>query len=297
MLRTALLTAAALVAFAANSVLCRVALSGGGIDAASFGSIRLASGAAALALIHVARRGARPENRGWISPAMLFAYVAAFSFAYASVSAGTGALLLFGAVQATMIAVALRSGERFVRAEAVGLAAALGGLAYLVLPGLAAPSPTGSALMIAAGVAWGVYSLRGRGSRDPLGDTARNFALATPLALVVSVATHAGARVDGRGALLAVCSGAVTSGLGYVVWFAALRGLTAIRAATVQLAVPALAAAGGVVFLGETVTLRFVVAAAMILGGVGVAVAGRARGPVTPPTSSTPRPGSPGSPS
>jgi drug/metabolite transporter (DMT)-like permease len=277
MFRTGLLTAAALVAFAANSVLCRLALSGGGVDAASFGAIRLASGAATLALIHLARRGARPANRGWIPPLMLFAYVAAFSFAYVSVSAGTGALLLFGAVQATMIVVALRTGERFAPTEAVGLSLALGGLAYLVLPGVTAPSPTGSCLMIAAGVAWGVYSLRGRGSRDPLGDTARNFALATPLALVVCVATHADAHVDARGAWLAVCSGAVTSGLGYVVWFAALRGLSAIRAATVQLAVPALAATGGVVFLGEEPTLRLVVAAALILGGVGVAVAGRAR--------------------
>lgn len=277
MLGTALLTALALVAFAANSVLCRLALGGESIDAASFSLLRLASGALTLALIHGARRGPRAEHRGWVPPLMLFAYVAAFSFAYTLVSAGTGALLLFGAVQATMILVALRSGERPTLAEGAGLALALGGLTYLVLPGLSAPSPAGSALMLAAGVAWGVYSLRGRSSRDPLADTARNFAVATAPALVVSIARLGHAHADARGALLAVCSGALTSGIGYVIWFAALRGLTAISAATAQLAVPVLAAAGGVVFLSEELTLRFAVAAAVILGGVGVAIAGRAR--------------------
>lgn len=277
MLGTALLTASALVAFAANSVLCRLALGGGSIDAASFALVRLGSGALTLAVIQAARRGRRPANRGWVPPLMLFAYVAAFSFAYTLVSAGTGALLLFGAVQATMILVALRSGERLTLAEGAGLAFALGGLTYLVLPGLSAPSPAGSALMLAAGVAWGVYSLRGRSSRDPLADTARNFTVATAPALIVSLARLGHAHADARGALLAVCSGALTSGIGYVIWFAALRGLTAIPAATAQLAVPVLAAAGGVVFLSEELTPRFAVAAAAVVGGIGIAIAGRAR--------------------
>jgi len=280
MLRTTFLTMLALVAFAANSVLCRLALGGHGIDAASFGSIRLASGALVLVALRWASRGGARSRGGWLAPLMLFAYVAAFSFAYLSLTAGTGALLLFGSVQATMILVALRGGERFARAEALGLALALGGLAYLVLPGLSSPSPRGSALMIAAGVAWGVYSLLGRGARDPLAETARNFAWATPLALLVSALAWPHARISAHGAMLAVLSGAATSGLGYVLWFAALRGLSAIRAATVQLAVPALAAWGGVAFLGERLTPRLLVSAAFILGGVGLAVAGRARSSV-----------------
>jgi len=277
MLRTVLLTALALVAFAANSVLYRLALGGRTIDAASFGAIRLASGAIVLAALHAASGRRAGARRGALAPVMLFAYVVAFSFAYLSLSAGTGALLLFGAVQATMILAALRAGERFAGGEAVGLAIALAGLTYLVLPGLAAPSPAGSALMIAAGIAWGLYSLRGRGATDPLGETARNFALATPLALLVALATLPRLHLGGPGALLAVASGAITSGLGYVAWFAALQGLSAIRAATVQLAVPALAAAGGVAFLGERLTLRLALSAALILGGVGLAVASRAR--------------------
>jgi drug/metabolite transporter (DMT)-like permease len=208
---------------------------------------------------------------------MLFLYAAAFSFAYRSLGSGTGALILFGCVQATMILAAFRAGERFRLLDGAGLALALGGLGCLVAPGLTAPSPLGSALMAAAGVAWGVYSLRGRDSVDPLGDTTWNFVLATPPALVVVGFALRSAHLTPQGIALAAVSGAVTSGLGYVAWFAALRGLTAIRAAIVQLAVPALAAAGGVVFLSERISLRLVVSGTLILGGVALAVARRSR--------------------
>ena len=281
---TLLLTAVALVAFASNSILCRLALGAREIDAASFTLVRVVSGALTLAAI---RAAAAPKvapkteaKRGpWISAALLFIYAAPFSFAYIRLSAGTGALILFACVQATMLIGAIRSGERFKRLEGIGLATALAGLTYLVSPGLSAPSPLGSALMAIAGVSWGLYSLRGRGSADPLGDTTNNFVWAIPLALLVSLAAVRGTHISARGVALATASGALASGLGYTVWFAALRGLTAIRAATVQLTVPVLAAAGGVLLLQESVTFRLVASAALILGGVGLALAGRA-GPV-----------------
>jgi drug/metabolite transporter (DMT)-like permease len=210
---------------------------------------------------------------------MLCLYAVAFSFAYLSLSTGTGALILFGSVQVTMIAVALASGERPHALEWVGLAIALAGLVALVLPGLTAPPFLGAALMATAGFAWGLYSLLGRGAVDPLGETASNFLRSVPLAAAVSLLTLDQAHLSPRGIVLAVVSGALTSGLGYVVWFAALRGLTATRAATVQLAVPVLAALGGVVTLAETVSLRLALAALLILGGIGLAVAGRRRPP------------------
>jgi drug/metabolite transporter (DMT)-like permease len=274
--RTLLFTGVALVAFAANSILCRLALGPRLIDPASFAAVRLASGALMLGAIGAALRrpsSARPRA-GWASAGLLFLYAAAFSFAYTSLSAGTGALILFGAVQITMILAALRSGERFRAPEGVGLALALGGLAYLVSPGIAAPSALGSALMAVAGASWGVYSLRGRGAGDPLHDTAGNFLRAVPLAAAVSAITLRGAHVSAAGTALAATSGALASGLGYVAWYAALRGLTAIRAATVQLAVPVLAALGGVAFLSERITVRLVFSAVLILGGVALAVLG-----------------------
>jgi drug/metabolite transporter (DMT)-like permease len=275
--RTLAFTGIALVAFAANSVLCRLALGRRSIDPASFATVRLLSGALMLLAIGVASRGRSPRasRAGWPSAVMLFLYAAAFSFAYVSLHAGTGALILFGSVQATMILAALRSGERFRAPEAVGLALALGGLVYLVSPGLAAPSPIGSALMAVAGISWGVYSLRGRGAGDPLGDTAGNFLRSVPLAAGVSAFAFRGAHLSPAGLVLATASGALASGVGYVVWYAALRGLSAIRAATVQLAVPALAAAGGVLVLSESVSLRLVLSAVFILGGVALAAGGR----------------------
>lgn len=275
-MRTFLLTGLALVAFAANSVLCRLALGRESIDPASFTTVRLGSGA--LTLFIISRfRGAklRPNRDNWISPVMLFLYAIAFSFAYVNLSAGTGALILFGSVQATMILSALRSGERPHRLEWTGLLLALSGLVYLVFPGLAAPSFTGSLLMATAGVGWGIYTLRGRNAADPLAATALNFARTVPLVLGASVLGFSRIQISGTGILWAVMSGALASALGYVVWYAALKGLTATHAATVQLAVPILAALGGVVFLSETISLRLLFSSFLILGGIGLAVAGR----------------------
>jgi drug/metabolite transporter (DMT)-like permease len=277
----AVATLLALIAFASNSILCRLALASSAIDPATFTAIRIVSGAIALALIARATRRHpvhRPPSRaGWTSAIFLFCYAIAFSYAYLTLGAGTGALLLFGCVQTTMWTAGLRNGERPRAVEWLGAVVAVAGLVYLVSPGLAAPSPAGAALMATAGVAWGLYSLRGRGSEDPLRDTARNFLYAVPLALVVSVATWSRAHAGAEGVALAAASGAVASGLGYVIWYVALRGLSATRAATVQLSVPVIAAFGGVAFLGESVSVRLAAAAAMILGGVGVALGARRR--------------------
>ena len=281
-MRTAGLTAAALVGFAANSLLCRMALRPRLVDAASFTSIRIVSGA--LALFVLGRMAAPRHEAGgtagagsWASAGALFAYAAAFSFAYVRIGAGVGALLLFGAVQSTMLAWALKRGERLAWPEWAGLLAAVAGLVALTRPGLSAPDPGGAVLMIAAGVAWGAYSLRGREASRPLATTASNFARATPLALALSVALLGSAHFSGRGALLAIASGAVTSGVGYSLWYAALGGLTATQAAIVQLSVPVLAALGAVALLGETITPRLAVCGATILGGVALAVVGRKR--------------------
>jgi drug/metabolite transporter (DMT)-like permease len=269
--RVFLLTLLAMIAFAANSLLCRLALGHTGIDAASFTTIRLASGALALWLI-VAMRGAGAVGGSWPSAGALFAYAAAFSFAYLSLAAGVGALLLFGAVQATMILAGLRAGERLDLQQSMGLTLALGGLVYLMLPGLSAPPLGGALLMLGAGVAWGVYSLRGRGTADPLGATAGNFLRAAPLGIGLGVAALPWAQLDVAGAGYAVLSGALASGAGYAVWYAALRGLHATHAATVQLSVPVIAAAGGVALLGEPVTLRLAFASVAILGGIALVV-------------------------
>jgi drug/metabolite transporter (DMT)-like permease len=271
--RTALLTALALVAFAGNSILCRMALGARLIDPAGFTAVRLGAGALTLWLVVAIRSGGLPRLAGqWGSAAALFLYAAAFSLAYISLGAGTGALILFGAVQLTMILAGLRAGERPRPAEWLGLALAASGLVVLVRPGLTAPSPAGSALMATAGVAWGVYSLRGRGSTEPLRNTAGNFLRTLPMALLLLLVAGRGAGWDPRGVLLAASSGAIASGLGYAIWYAALPALTATRAALVQLLVPVLAAAGGVVVLGEAVPLRLPMAAALVLGGVALAV-------------------------
>jgi drug/metabolite transporter (DMT)-like permease len=277
-MQTAVYTGLALVAFAANSVLCRRALDGTAIDPASFSAIRLASGATALLLILAFREGGRIRPRGnWFSTGSLVLYAVAFSFAYVDLSAGTGALILFGAVQATMVLAAIWEGDRPESREWAGMLLALGGLVYLVSPGLAAPSLSGSLLMVIAGGAWGVYSLRGRGIADPLGDTAGNFVRTLPLAAGLGLLTLQNSRVSAEGALLAVVSGALTSGVGYVLWYAALRGLSATRAAVVQLTVPVLAAGGGVAFLSEEFSTRLALAAVLILGGVGIALRCRER--------------------
>jgi len=285
--RTAALTALAMVAFAANSLLCRMALQPALIDPASFGSVRLVSGAIVLAAIVRWQAAPAAASHGdWQAAAMLFAYVAFFSFAYLSLSAGTGALILFGAVQLTMLIAGLRAGEAFGPAARAGLALAVMGLVYLVLPGLSAPPPLGAALMAAAGVAWGLYSLHGRGVTDPLAATAGNFLRAVPMALALSVlaplAALAAAHAAAAGIALAVLSGAITSGLGYVVWYAALRGLNATRAAVVQLSVPPIAAFGGALLLGESISLRLVLASAAILGGIALVLTARAKRTAVP---------------
>ncbi|WP_322062032.1 DMT family transporter [Paraburkholderia sp. J63] len=279
-LRTTLLTAVAMLAFAANSLLCRLALQREEIDPFSFAGTRLVSGAIMLAVI-VRFRSERPApgHADWLAAAMLFAYVAFFSCAYLTLSAGTGALILFGAVQLTMFSVGLRSGEKFGSLAWLGLALAVAGLVYLVSPGITAPPLVGATLMATAGVAWGVYSLRGRGVADPLAATAGNFARAAPLAVLLGVLciTNGRAHANVAGVALAIASGALTSGIGYVIWYAALGRLTAMRAATVQLSVPMIAAFGGVGFLSESITPRLAAATAAILGGIAMVLTSKSR--------------------
>ena len=274
-----LYTVLALIAFAANSLLCRLALSQNAIDAATFSSVRLASGALILLIIALAinRKSAFSSNANAFSAFLLFLYAIAFSFAYLSLSAGTGALILFGAVQATMIIYALFKGERFFRSEWLGLLLAIAGLIYLLLPGLAAPSLSGAALMLVAGIAWGFYSLLGRGAQNPLTNTTNNFLYSLPFVFAVNLAVifFGNVHVSANGILLAILSGAVTSGLGYVIWYAALKGLTSIQAAMVQLAVPVLAAISGVIILSETLSMRLIISSIMILGGIALAVLSR----------------------
>lgn len=276
--RLVLLTSASLCCFAANSLLCRLALRPDLIDPASFMTVRLASGALVLWLL--ARPGPAaadpPAGGGWAGALWLFAYAVCFSFAYARLTAGTGALILFGTVQATMIGVGIAVGERPRAAEWVGLLVAAGGLVALALPGLGAPDPAGAALMAGAGVGWAFYSLRGRSAPRPVVANARNFARALPLSLAVSALGFTGAHASAAGIALALASGAVASGLGYVLWYAALRGLSSTRAGIVQLSVPALAAAGGVLLLDEALTARLLASGAAILGGVLLATLGHA---------------------
>ena len=273
--KTLALTGVALMAFAGNSLLTRAALGPREIDAASFLLIRLASGAVILwAILRWLPPNPGAARKGdWLAGALLALYGVAFSVAYLLVSAGTGALILFGAVQVTMLAAGLRAGERLSALAWLGLAVAVAGVVWLVAPGVTAPSPAGAVLMAVAGAAWGFYSLRGRGVIDPLRATAGNFAHAIPFALVVGVLLAPGIRGTWHGVSLAIVCGAITSGLGYVVWFEALKGLDAARAATVQLAVPALAAAGGALFLAEPVTLRLALCSAAVLGGIALVLA------------------------
>jgi drug/metabolite transporter (DMT)-like permease len=254
------LTLLAMIAFAGNSLLCRLALKDTGIDAASFTSIRIASGALALWLIVRLRGGARVTSGSWPSALALFAYAACFSFAYISLPAATGALLLFGAVQATMIGYGLWTGERLRMRQSTGLFCASAGLVGLMLPGVSAPPLLSSLLMLSAGIAWGVYSLRGKGVPDPTGAIAMS-AIALPWVAL-----------DRNGVCYAIASGALTSGVGYAIWYTALRGLKATSAAAVQLSVPVFAAIGGIAFLGEAISLRLLIASTAILGGIALVI-------------------------
>ena len=268
----------ALLAFAANSLLCRLALRHTAIDAASFTLIRLGAGALCLWLIARWRDGLRAQGQGaagnWSSALALFVYAAAFSFAYDSLSAGTGALLLFGAVQASMIGWGWLQGDRLRGLQLAGWALALAGLVGLVLPGWAAPPWQGSALMVAAGMAWAVYTVRGKGQGDPLQVTAGNFARAVLPAMLCSLLLWRGAVLDAAGVACAVASGALASGVGYAVWYTVLPALRVSTAATLQLAVPVLAALGGIAWLGEALTWRLMLAAPAILGGIALVAAG-----------------------
>jgi len=269
-----------MLAFAGNSLLCRLALQHTGIDAATFTSVRLVSGALVLWVIASRQSGAQKPRRlagGWLSALALFAYAEAFSFAYISLPAGTGALLLFAAVQISMLGWGLSKGEKFSRWQAIGFMLAVGGLVFLLLPGIAAPPLHGALLMIVAGIAWAVYSLRAKGAGDPTQVTAGNFARSTPMALIVSAAMLSSMRWSPAGIAYAVASGALTSGLGYVIWYAALRELRVTSAATVQLSVPVIAAFGGVAFLGESASLRLLVASMLVLGGVAIVLLVRSR--------------------
>jgi drug/metabolite transporter (DMT)-like permease len=265
-----------MLAFAGNSLLCRLALKGTQIDAASFTLVRIASAALVLWMMLLVRGGhVRDDARragNWTSALALIVYAAPFSYAYVRLAAGAGALLLFGAVQATMIGYGIATGERLAVVQWLGLLLALAGLVWLVLPGLAAPEPLSSALMIVAGVGWGVYSLRGRGQTDPVAATAGNFLRALPFAVAVSALAFTTARFDRAGVVYAAASGALTSGLGYVVWYAALKGLKPAVAATVQLSVPVITAAGGVLLLGEALTARLAASSVAILGGIALVV-------------------------
>ncbi len=266
------LTACAMVAFASNSLLCRLALRDGSIDAGSFTAIRLASGAVALAPL-LLRRGEGGWSAGsWFSALALFAYASAFSFAYVRLGAALGAFVLFGAVQFTMVGAGLLAGQRLRPRQSLGMGVAFAGLTGFTLPGAQAPDPIGCSLMAAAGIAWGVYSLRGRRATAPLATTAGNFVRTVPLAALLAIAGHGGAHVTARGVWVAVASGALASGLGYVVWYRVLRNLLAAEAALVQLSVPVLAALAGVALLHETMTLRACASAVAILAGIAVAL-------------------------
>jgi drug/metabolite transporter (DMT)-like permease len=272
-LRILVLTALAMTAFAGNSLLCRLALKDTAIDAASFTTVRLLSGALMLWLVVRLRGGgARAGAGNWLSALALFTYAAGFSFAYITLPAATGALLLFGAVQATMIGHGLWRGERLRPAQSVGLVLALGGLVGLLLPGLSAPPLFGASMMLGAGIAWGVYSLRGRVPGDATRVTAGNFMRAVPIAAALSGLMAGNMSLDRAGLLYAVASGALASGLGYAIWYTALPALKATKAATVQLSVPVLASIGGIAFLGEAVSLRLVAASIAILGGIALVI-------------------------
>lgn len=277
LLKTVLLTALALIAFAANSVLCRLALQEETIDATSFTAIRLLAGIIVLQVIIGLDRNKKelPAKGSWLASFMLFLYAITFSFAYITLDTGTGALILFGSVQISMVLLSLFSGTRLHFTEWIGLIMAFTGFVYLVLPGVTAPSTIGFLLMTIAGVAWGIYSLKGRNSKEPLMDTAYNFLRTVPFVFVLVVMTYKNAVYSSEGLLLAIISGGITSGLGYTIWYMALTGLSATQASVLQLLVPVIAAFGGVLFVSEALTLRLTVSAGMILGGILMVVSGK----------------------
>ena len=277
LLKTLLTTCLALVAFAGNSILCRLALGRGSIDASSFTVIRLFSGAVMLLIILklFGKKRVSPAKDGWGSALMLFVYAATFSFAYISLNTGTGALILFGAVQLTMITIAVVSGDRLHLSEWLGVGLSFAGFVYLVLPKVTTPSLIGFVLMTIAGISWGIYTLMGRGSESPLSDTTYNFTRTLPFIIVMGLLFIQNSHLSQKGVLLAVMSGALASGIGYTIWYIALRGLSATIAAVAQLSVPVIAALGGVIFVSESISFHFLLSAAMILGGIALVVLGK----------------------
>lgn len=277
LLKTSLLTGLALIAFAANSVLCRLALANGNIDASSFTGIRLLSGAIALLLI-LSIKGNKQgvSSKGsWTSSFTLFLYAITFSYAYLSLDTGTGALILFGSVQITMILLSIISGTRLHIIEWSGFFIAFTGLVYLVIPSITTPSVSGFILMTVSGMSWAIYSLRGRGSKNPLMDTTYNFLRTIPFITLLAIFTMPNINYSSQGIILALLSGAITSGVGYTIWYIALRSLSSIQAAVLQLSVSIIAAIGGVIFLSETITSRLVISAVIVLCGILMVILGK----------------------
>ena len=277
LVKTIIFTGLALIAFAANSVLCRLALGEGSIDAYSFTIIRLLSGATVLlAIIRINRNKTGSSEKGsWSASLMLFLYAITFSLAYITLDTGTGALILFGSVQITIILLSVISGNRLHITEWAGITIAFTGFVYLILPGVTTPSAVGFLLMAIAGIAWGIYTLKGRDSKSPLMDTAFNFLRTIPLVIILVIITIKNANYSSEGILLAVLSGGIASGIGYTIWYIALGGLSATQAAVLQLLVPVIAALGGIIFVSEAITLRLTVSSTMILGGILIVVLGR----------------------
>lgn len=271
-----MLTSLALIAFAANSVLCRLALGNDAIDASSFTVIRLLSGTFVLLIIlSVTQNTSETSTKGsWAGSFMLFLYATTFSYAYVSLDTGTGALILFGSVQITMILLSLISGTRLHISEWIGVLIAFTGFIYLILPGVSTPSIIGFMLMMVAGIAWGIYTLKGRGSKNPLMDTAYNFLRTTPLVVILAISTLNNVNYSYEGIVLALLSGGITSGIGYTIWYIALGGLSSTQAAVLQLSVPVIAALGGVIFVSEAITFRLTVSATMVLGGILIVILG-----------------------
>lgn len=266
--RVFVLTSLVMLAFAGNSLLCRLALNHTGIDAASFTTLRLVSGALMLLVIVRVRRNAVAIEGSWTSAFALFIYAAGFSFAYVDLPVATGALLLYAAVQATMIGHGIWQGEPIGKVQSLGILLAFGGFVGLLLPGISSPPLLGSILMLGAGIAWGIYSVRGKAAGDPSAMSAGNFIRAVPITALLSLFMLGSAEIDLAGVWLAVISGAGASAIGYVLWYAVLPALRSTQGAIVQLSVPVITAAGGVAFLGETVTSRLILATIAILGGI-----------------------------
>ena len=276
-LRTIIYTFMALIAFAANSVLCRKALGENKIDASGFTIIRLLSGAIVLIIIlSLSKNKKNKETKGsWYSGTMLFLYAVTFSYAYITLDTGTGALIAFGSVQITIILYSIFSGHKLHWMEGLGTMIAFSGFVYLILPGVNSPPIKGFILMTIAGIGWGIYTLNGQGSKDPLKDTAYNFIRTFPFLILLFLFTMKDISYSLEGILLAVISGTVTSGIGYTIWYIALRGLTNVQSAVVQLLVPVIAAFGGVVFVSEVITFRLSLASLLILGGILVVTLGK----------------------